>query len=147
MSIRTRYDSAQDRMRVILEPKEGDVIALAVTRRLWMAWLSGILSLDRRKLERASPQPAKSTSAAGPRQEPETAELVNAIRIKPVKGGVRVVFATARGNPGFTIGPDRLERFEAMLLQQARKCGWDPDAAMVRFNERRQKTPAPKTVH
>jgi len=130
MGIKARYDGKQDRMLLIIEPKEGDRRVLWMTRRQWVGLYGGLGPLKPEKPEAKQPppkpQPLPESLTAG-------AELLDTVKLRRKDDVVQIGFIANDKPVGMQVKGDSLEQLKRLLQQQAERAGWDPQAAVVRL--------------
>jgi hypothetical protein len=101
MGIKARYDGKQDRMLLIMEPKEGDRRVFWVTRRQWVGLYGSLGPLKPEKPEAkqppAKPQPLPESLTAG-------AELLDGVRVRRKDDAVQIGFVSGDTTAGMQEG-------------------------------------------
>lgn len=141
MSFVARYDPAEDRMRLELQPVEGEARAYWVTRRQWLALLARLQQLrtDRGPEETTLPPRTggeTASPAAGCAAEPVA---LRGLRVEQGAGRTRIILAGPAPAPASVLGwPDEgLPALCARLALQAERAGWDPEPALSRLEAMR----------
>ncbi len=130
MNLQAKYNPQQDRIRLTLQPANGEPRAFWVTRRQWLSLLPAVAGSEEAKvLPRAKkPLPAAATPLL------EAMPLL-AIRLRRLAEGVmRIEFVADTESMAITLHGDGLAQLKQMLLQQAERADWDAAAALARFN-------------
>jgi hypothetical protein len=133
MALRARYDPREDRMFLALQFPEQPEQRYWVTRRLWLALYGQIASLAPSQPEQALPPPPANPPRPMAAGDTADAVALDGVRIKKNEDGVRLVFASARGNTFVDFKQPGLLQLKRLLEMQAERAGWDAAAALERL--------------
>lgn len=137
MSLKARYEPDVDRMRLVLQPPEGDPKAFWAMRKQWLSLLYRLrLAAQQLNVELASPEPVKPPRGRPPK-DPATdaleAQLLDGFRLRTEGDTLRLMLVADKKAQGFSIKAPGLRRLEEMVWSQAERAGWDPQAALQRL--------------
>ena len=137
MAIKSRYDVAADRMRLELQAAEGASQAYWFSRRQWLALLWRLRAVVQELgLLPTAPVPAKGLRPRPPQPiEAGAAEpvMVDGIRLKVEGEGAQLILVIGKQGRGIKLPAAGVKKFEEMVLMQAERAGWDPQAALQRL--------------
>lgn len=140
MGLQAKYDPAEDRMQLTLQPDGGPRLAFWVTRRQWLALLQALLAIpstEKSPLPASGPGtslPAERSNAIDPLGS-ERPMLLKGIRLRQHRGAVKLVLVLAENQSvSVDLPPASLIGLQAMLRQQAEKAGWDVEAGLQRLS-------------
>jgi hypothetical protein len=144
MGIKARYDFKEDRMLLILEPKDAKEAERRVywlTRRQWVGLYAGLGPVKPEKPEAkqppVKPQPLPESLTAG-------AQLLDGVKLRRKDDTVQIGFVSGEKTSGMQVSGESLEQLKRMMQQQADRAGWDPNAAVVRLRAAAQANAAVK---
>jgi hypothetical protein len=136
MALKARYFPAQDRMRLVHEPAEGECAEFWVTRRLWLALLKrlraagGQLGIEPKLPPKAGP----ARQAALPAVGSSGPVLLDRVRLRIEGKGASLILLVGDRAHVVQLGVAGLAQLQEMVALQAERAGWDPEAAMQRLD-------------
>lgn len=133
MGLQSKYDLQTDRMRLTLQLANGALRAFWVTRRQWLGLLHAVTVLPQSASAEAPPLPRTKKALTAKALIPAPIP-VEAIRLRQLAEGVKLVFAAADKGVAISLQEPGLQQLQQMLLQQAERAGWDVSAALARLN-------------
>lgn len=143
MALQARYEPREDRMRLTLQPAQGEPRVFWVTRRQWLDWLRSLLLAAEAAGAAATPEQAGAEPPKPSRPRLADADIepqsLSAIRVRRAGESVQMAFVVhGEGAPAqavkLTVPPDGMLRLRDLLLQQAERAGWDVGAALARLD-------------
>ncbi len=134
MDLQAQYDPQEDRIRLTLYPADAVPRAFWVSRRQWLDLLHMLLALPQAEGGK-TPAPPRAKGAPALADVPlPKAVAVQAIRLRRLARGMKLVFVAGAEAVALTLQDEGLRRLRQMLQQQAERAGWDTGAALVRLN-------------
>jgi hypothetical protein len=133
--MKSRYDSREDRMLLLLAPPGGER-SFWVPRRLWLALYRELTSISpsgREDDDMADVPPSRPAKPIGD-QDAARAELLATIKIsRTAPDSAALVFRGAGEPVRVALAGPGLVRFKRMLETQADRAGWDAPAGVERL--------------
>ena len=151
MSINTKYNAQEDRMKLNLSLKEDKKYSFWMTRSQWLNLiflLQPLLKKSKKKLlKEESIEPKKELKSRGNQENELETQLVKAIKYRVLDEGIALAIVTIQKEVvSIQLKNQDIDAFSTMLLDTAEKVGWEPFAALKRLKVNQNARQAIKSI-
>ena len=151
MSINTKYNSQEDRMKLNLSLKENKKYSFWMTRSQWLNLiflLQPLLKKSKKKfLKEESIEPKKELKSPSNHESELETQLVKAIKYRVHDEGIALAIVTTQKEVvSIQLKNQDIEAFSTMLLDTAEKVGWEPFPALKRLKANQNAKQAIKSI-